>query len=69
MSNTPVSNAIHTIVTRVEAVVNEVLAFVANLAHVIRGDLVKHVVTPAEDVALKVEAAAKAVASDVATKV
>lgn len=50
---------------RIEAVFNEVVAFFANLFHAIRGDVITHVVTPAESVVKTVVADAKTVVADV----
>lgn len=56
MSNTSTSslaNLAHTVITRIVAVFHEVLAFFANIFHVLKGDIVTHVITPAESLLTK----------------
>lgn len=54
MSN--VASFVHTVISRISAVFHQVLAFLANVFHVLRGDVVTYVITPAEALIAKVEA-------------
>lgn len=56
---THILNIVKPILSRIENVAKEILAFGANILHVLRGDLVVHVVTPVENLVKKIEADVK----------